>query len=642
MTDRSQEPLDSEPHVPSVRAVLATDRGRRDLPGRILEITLAVLLHRDEDKILEIIGQAMVDLFPVKRTAIYLRDPVTSNWHVRYLQGYPEDQAREIRKVVYDRQAWKDTLRIYEPMGMMSYFAPGEYVVIDDYDDCFYRGFPKEIPPRQSIDDWHMMDFIDVMLFDKNGHELGCIEILETADHKKLSAKTISNIEILASIASIAVEMSSLWHSQEAMISANSSRARAFARMLELATRVVTFREGGRIMSEAVEFLRSELQFTGVFGAAWSPAENAFRVLGSEAGEAGIITRKLAMADCDTTFRFTEELYWVPMEQLSRERMAHAPYDAGSRADIGRLKSEFSLANEVLRRRHDLFVVPLRDRSSQIVGLIYASERKIEEVFEKDLLELMSVFGSMVSLAFRNAGLIGEIVRSNEDLEMLNHLLFHDMSNYNTGMDFYVQMAGNASLPEEQRVQALAKARKQLELSNDLISRIKKLAFIREKGSERMLNVDLVSMLRSLADEIRDSRADKRVTINLHADEQMCMTRANELLHDLFQNLLGNSIKYTPKDTVVVDVRITKVTEQNRDWWDTAIVDYGVGIPDDKKELIFTKFAPRVSGGKGIGLGLSIVKTIVDNYGGRIWVEDRIRGDHSSGSVFHVLLPTVS
>jgi signal transduction histidine kinase len=276
------------------------------------------------------------------------------------------------------------------------------------------------------------------------------------------------------------------------------------------------------------------------------------------------------------------------------------------------------------------------------VGLIYAFEMKAEEVFEKDLLELISVFGSMVSLAFRNAGLIGEIVQSNEDLEMLNHLLFHDMSNYNTGMDFYVQMAGNASLPEEQRVQALARTRKQLELSNDLISRIKKLAFIREKGSERMLNVDLVSMLRSLADEIRDSRADKRVTINLHADEQMCMTRANELLHDLFQNLLGNSIKYTPKDTVVVDVRITKVTEQNRDWWDTAIVDYGVGIPDDKKELIFTKFAPRVSGGKGIGLGLSIVKTIVDNYGGRIWVEDRIRGDHSSGSVFHVLLPTVS
>ena len=642
MTDRSQETLDSEPHVPSVRAVLATDRGRRDLPGRILEITLAVLLHRDEDKIIEIIGQAMVDLFPVKRTAIYLRDPVTGNWHVRYVQGYPEDQARDIRKVVYDRQAWKDTLRIYEPMGMMSYFAPGEYVVIDDYDDCFYRGFPREIPPRQSIDDWHMLDFIDIMLFDKDGLELGCIEVLETADHKKLSAKTISNIEIIASIASIAVEMSHLWRSQEAMVSANSSRAKSFARMLELATRVVTFREVERIMSEAVEFLRSELQFSGVVGAVWSPAENAFRVLGSEASEAGIITRKLAMADCDATFRFTEELYWVPMEQLSRERTAHPPYDVRSRADIDRLKTEFSLANEVLRRRHDLFVVPLRDRSSQIVALIYASERKAEEVFEKDLLELISVFGSMVSLAFRNAGLIGEIVQSNEDLEMLNHLLFHDMSNYNTGMDFYVQMAGNASLPEEQRVQALAKTRKQLELSNDLISRIKKLAFIREKGSERMLSVDLVSMLRSLADEIRDSRADKRVTINLHADEQMCMTRANELLHDLFQNLLGNSIKYTPKDTVVVDVRITKVTEQNRDWWDTAIVDYGVGIPDDKKELIFTKFAPRVSGGKGIGLGLSIVKTIVDNYGGRIWVEDRIRGDHSSGSVFHVLLPAVS
>ena len=46
-----------------------------------------------------------------------------------------------------------------------------------------------------------------------------------------------------------------------------------------------------------------------------------------------------------------------------------------------------------------------------------------------------------------------------------------------------------------------------------------------------------------------------------------------------------------------------------------------------------------MTGIKGFGLGLSIVSTIVEKMQGRIWVEDRVRGDFSQGSVFKVMLP---
>jgi len=46
-----------------------------------------------------------------------------------------------------------------------------------------------------------------------------------------------------------------------------------------------------------------------------------------------------------------------------------------------------------------------------------------------------------------------------------------------------------------------------------------------------------------------------------------------------------------------------------------------------------------MTGVKGFGLGLSIVKSIVDKFGGRIWVEDRVGGDFTKGTVFKIKLP---
>jgi signal transduction histidine kinase len=611
------------------------------LASRVLDIALAVLYNKDEDRILETIGRSMMTLFPIKKLVIYVTDRATSEWHIKFVVGYPQEQARDIMAVTYSRDSWDETLQVYRKLGALTYLAPGENVKVDDFDTAFYRGFPQEIPPRQSPDHWHMMDFIDTILFDKDGRELGALEILETTDGMIPSKEVVSRIEVLAAIASVALELAGVWRSQEALLAANSSRARIFAKMLNIATRMVSLRRGELILLTATDFLATDLGFMNARAAMWNARRNRY-VFISPSGlleKEEVLTRDTVYRDCDDMFRFTEDLYWMPAKQLDGERLALMPFAGpGTAPPAGDPRARAGAGDD---DRYDLFTVPLRDRSNEVVGVLYATDRPRDVMFEKDLLELMSVFSSIISLAFRNSQLIRETVQANEDLDMMNRLLFHDISNYNTGIGSYLDVAARPEASPELREKALGVARKQLELSNELINRIRKLIYIREKGSEKMLTVDLVSTIASLAEEMRAVRMDKRLEITTSCEESQCLVRGNELIHDLFQNLLSNSIKYDPHETVRVDIAIKVVTEDGKKLWDISLADRGVGVPDEKKEQIFERFAPRLSGGKGIGLSLSIVRTIVDKYGGRIWVEDRVEGDPAQGAVFHVLLPAV-
>jgi signal transduction histidine kinase len=70
-----------------------------------------------------------------------------------------------------------------------------------------------------------------------------------------------------------------------------------------------------------------------------------------------------------------------------------------------------------------------------------------------------------------------------------------------------------------------------------------------------------------------------------------------------------------------------------------TIDDNGPGIPDQLKELVFNRLQRGDTKAKGSGLGLFLVKSLVESYGGKVWAEDRIKGDHTGGARFKVLLP---
>ena len=113
----------------------------------------------------------------------------------------------------------------------------------------------------------------------------------------------------------------------------------------------------------------------------------------------------------------------------------------------------------------------------------------------------------------------------------------------------------------------------------------------------------------------------------------------DEMIQELFINLISNSVKFTPSQEVPIELSIKTQVEIGKEFWRIELVDHGRGIPEDKKRFVFERFGKQDYTPYGFGLGLSICRNLARKYGGRIWVEDRVPEDYRKGSKFVILLP---
>ena len=155
---------------------------------------------------------------------------------------------------------------------------------------------------------------------------------------------------------------------------------------------------------------------------------------------------------------------------------------------------------------------------------------------------------------------------------------------------------------------------------------------------------DIVGLANDVIKEVRNQIiSNKKIKIDLQCPEMSLNVIGDKIrLNQVFLNLVNNSIKYTEEGEIMVSIkRGNDKSNNNEGDGDKSIVivqiiDNGLGIQEDLKQKLFSKFT---KGKKvGTGLGLFICKNIVESHGGKIWAENNT----DKGATFSFTIPTIN
>lgn len=210
----------------------------------------------------------------------------------------------------------------------------------------------------------------------------------------------------------------------------------------------------------------------------------------------------------------------------------------------------------------------------------------------------------------------------------------HDLRSPLTAILGYSQLIGRAGSLNEQQQEFVRRVQLSVEQITELVTDLLDLGKI-EAGLDNARERTPVGVLaRYSVEGLRVAAETRGLKLDLSLPDELPMVMGSPIrLRQMIGNLIENAIKYTPSGG---HVRVEGEAEAEQVI--LRVRDDGPGIPPADQPYLFDKFyrASNVPDDlSGTGLGLSIVKSIVDNHGGRIWVESKL----GEGTTFTVVLP---
>ena len=236
---------------------------------------------------------------------------------------------------------------------------------------------------------------------------------------------------------------------------------------------------------------------------------------------------------------------------------------------------------------------------------------------------------------------ISEQVKAEEQREeararaiWMSDLMAHDINNLHQGiMSSLELLLEDEGFPEHLKGIAES-ALLQVNRSVSLINNVKKFSMVNQE--EFVLEkTDPANALTAAIQTVKQSFPHRLVNISSNLESGKYCIMANEFLQDVFYNLLHNAVKFTLTDDVRIEITTSLVDDGEYLRFDFE--DWGQGVDERLKESLLTGIDDRVH--RVSGVGLTLVKQIVDTYSGSIRVENRIEGNYSKGTRFVVKLP---
>jgi len=202
-----------------------------------------------------------------------------------------------------------------------------------------------------------------------------------------------------------------------------------------------------------------------------------------------------------------------------------------------------------------------------------------------------------------------------DKLTVLNQVLRHDIRNDLQLITAYGELIED-QCDDDELQEHVETVLENADHAVELTKSAREMADVMLSTDKELQQVSLPAVLESEIEDVRDSFPEAAITYEEALP--MVSVQANDMLGSVFRNLLKNAIQHNDKE-------LPKVTISAVDHDETVVVrvaDNGPGVPEVQKEAIFGKGEKGLDS-QGTGIGLYLVKTLVESYSGKIWVEDR-------------------
>lgn len=281
-------------------------------------------------------------------------------------------------------------------------------------------------------------------------------------------------------------------------------------------------------------------------------------------------------------------------------------------------------------------IVPLIDEGT-LMGITFVCESRFERHFLPNEITLGRSLAAQAAVALKHATLYQNV----KDLEQVKsemiRMASHDLRNPLTQIMGYLGLLEKTlgDRLSKQEVTFMENARRGTERMDSLLTDILNLEKIESQREAAWQDVQIVSILGDVVDSLRAQAEFKsQAYVTTLLEEDVIVKGSETQLKQAFTNFVGNAIKYTQEEGTV---QIRSEIKDSRFYFE--VEDNGYGIPEERQEHLFERFyrahTPGTEHIEGTGLGLSLVKSVIERHGGEVWFSSEV----DKGSTFGFWLP---
>jgi len=236
---------------------------------------------------------------------------------------------------------------------------------------------------------------------------------------------------------------------------------------------------------------------------------------------------------------------------------------------------------------------------------------------------------------------ISQIQEAYNRTEFYKDLFAHDINNILQSLFSGIQVCEITLDNPSEMKESINIMKNQVMRGLNLVSNIFTLSNL-EESEIPLKKKEVYKVLKKSIASVKNFNRKRSINIQFDFGAKEFFILGNDLLEDVFDNILNNAIRHNKNPTVEIKIRISKQERKRVNYLKMEFLDNGKGVSDTRKEKIFKRGYKEIESVHGMGLGLALVKKIIETYNGEIWVDDRVKGDHLKGSNFILLIPEVN